>query len=68
MNNPQQLIRLKDLAAMLSVSDRTCQRWAAQGRLPVPTIRTGQVTAWMMSDITRWLEHERQQQLQGVQP
>ena len=54
MDAKPQLIRCRDLAAMLKVSKRSIWRMKTSKKLP-RSIEFGGSTRWLLSDITAWL-------------
>jgi predicted DNA-binding transcriptional regulator AlpA len=49
------LLRIKDVAAMCSVSTQTVRRWAARGILPPPVRIGGKSLFWHKADIVQWI-------------
>ena len=50
-----QLVNVKELAAMLNVSQRHVWRQKSAGKLPKP-VNIGGCVRWLLSDIEAWLE------------
>jgi len=50
-----QLMNVKEVAAMLHVSQRHLWRLKAAGKLPKP-VRVGECVRWLLNDIETWLE------------
>ena len=50
-----QLLNVKEVAAMLHVSQRQIWRLKAAGMLPKP-VKVGECVRWLLSDIEAWLE------------
>lgn len=51
----KELLTVKDVAAMLSVSQRQVWKLHASGRIPAP-VRLGRSVRWAKNGIARWLE------------
>lgn len=49
--NPNQLLRIKDLVALLAVSESTVRRYVKSGILPTPKKLSPRVVVWKYSDI-----------------
>ncbi|WP_424426674.1 helix-turn-helix transcriptional regulator [Poseidonibacter sp.] len=49
--NPNQLLRIKDLVTLLSVSESTVRRYVQSGILPKPRKLSPRVVVWKYSDI-----------------
>lgn len=50
------LLTARDVAARLSISERTVWRWTARGLLPPPVHPHARSTRWRAADIERYLE------------
>lgn len=65
MTSPSKLLRVKDVAAMLSVSESAIYKWVAEGRFPKP-FKLSDANAkrassrWYYEDIEAWLESRRE--------
>lgn len=55
--NPPMALRVKDVAALLSVGVSTVWYWVAQGKFPQP-FRVGRTTLWRQTDIQKWLDDQ----------
>jgi|TARA_B100001057_G_scaffold422213_1_gene443604 prophage regulatory protein len=56
-----QLMRLKDVCSLLSISKATVYRWVDEGKFPEPVVlgqEEGKRSAvrWYMTDVLNWLE------------
>lgn len=49
--NPNQLLRIKDLVTLLSVSESTVRRYVQSGILPKPRKLSPRVVVWKYADI-----------------
>ena len=49
------LITVKDLARMLSVSERSVWRLVSAGRIPIP-IKIGSFVRWHRDEIEHWIQ------------
>jgi predicted DNA-binding transcriptional regulator AlpA len=54
-NNPNQLLRIKDLVLLLSISESTIRRYVKDGILPAPAKLTPRVVVWEQMDITTYI-------------
>jgi predicted DNA-binding transcriptional regulator AlpA len=54
--NPNQLLRIKDLVTLLSVSESTVRRYVQSGILPKPRKLSPRVVVWKYSDISNFIE------------
>lgn len=61
--DPLQLIRIKEVARLLSVNLWTVRRLVAKGDFPKPIRVTPTIPAWRKSDVEAWLKAR-----EGVQP
>jgi len=50
----RRLLRVRDLAELLQVDERTIRRWRDERRLPEPVVIAG-VLRWRAEDIDAWL-------------
>jgi len=55
MSNPNQLIRIKQVVQLLSISESTVRRYVKAGILPSPTKLTAKVTVWKLSQIEDYI-------------
>lgn len=55
--NPPAALRVKDVAAQLSVGVSTIWYWVAQDKFPQP-FRVGRTTLWRQTDIQKWLDDQ----------
>ncbi len=53
---PDQILRVADLAALLSVSRTTVWRWTQSGHLPPPLKIGPHTTGWRSSVVEAWLD------------
>lgn len=58
LNNPNQVIRKKELLALLKISDPTIWRMERAGKFP-KRIQLGGSVAWILGEITAWLEAKK---------
>ncbi len=63
MEQTNQLITVRQLAAMLATSVRTVWRYRSAGRLPKELI-VGSSVRWRMSDIQLWIKLDLPKQLE----
>lgn len=52
---PGRLLKLKELADFLGISERTAWRWLSAGKLPQP-IRIGRAVRWQVRSVEHWIE------------
>lgn len=58
--NPEKLLSLKDVCALISLGERTARRWLTTGALPPPDARlAGKLLRWRASTIQNWVESQR---------
>ncbi|TKJ32305.1 MAG: hypothetical protein CEE38_23395 [Planctomycetes bacterium B3_Pla] len=50
-----QLLKVKEVAAILHVSQRHLWRLKAAGKLPKP-VKVGECVRWLLGDVEAWLE------------
>ncbi len=50
-----QLLRIEQVAELLSVGERTVWRWASAGRIPAPLKLSNKVVRWRQADIDEYL-------------
>lgn len=55
--NPPMALRVRDVAAQLSVGVSTIWYWVSQDRFPKP-FRVGRTTLWRRRDIQKWLDDQ----------
>jgi len=58
----RRLLRVRDLAELLQVDERTVRRWRDERRLPEPVAIAG-ITRWRAEDVEAWLETSDQTSL-----
>jgi predicted DNA-binding transcriptional regulator AlpA len=51
-----QLLRIKDVAALTTLSKSCINLWVAQNRFPQPTALSSTLKVWRSSDINSWLD------------
>jgi predicted DNA-binding transcriptional regulator AlpA len=56
---PSDMLNKVQLAAALSVSTRTIDRWIATGEAPTYVVLPSNRLRWRWSDVMRWLEARR---------
>ncbi len=54
-------------AEALSVRTSTVRRWASEGAMPKPVELNG-TPRWLLSDLERWLEQQRETGVGGSNP
>lgn len=55
--NPEKLLSLKDVCALISLGERTARRWLTTGALPPPDARlAGKLLRWRASTIQEWIQ------------
>ncbi|WP_073033071.1 helix-turn-helix transcriptional regulator [Roseovarius pacificus] len=54
----RELLKDKEVAAMLGVGIATVWRYAKSGQIPAP-IRFGNSTRWRVSEISEWIEAQQ---------
>jgi len=64
--NQEQLMDIKEVAKYLRVKDSTVYTWAQEGRLPA--LRLGRLWRFRRTDLDRWLENRRFQQVDEEMP
>ncbi len=52
--SPYRLIRIEELADLLSLSKRTVSRMMSSGRMPAP-VRLGGSLRWQIDDVEQWI-------------
>lgn len=55
-NNPNQLVRIKQVIELLSVSESTIRRYVKSGILPKPRKLSPRVVVWKYSDIKEYMD------------
>jgi len=58
----RRLLRVRDLAELLQVDERTIRRWRDEHRLPEPVVIAG-VTRWRAEDVDAWVDSSNQASL-----
>jgi len=51
-----QLLRIRDVSKLTTLSKSCIQLWVAQGRFPKPLILSATIKVWRASQITEWLK------------
>jgi prophage regulatory protein len=51
-----QLLRIKDVAALTSISKSTICLWVAQDRFPKPISLSKTLKVWRLKDVRQWTE------------
>jgi predicted DNA-binding transcriptional regulator AlpA len=51
-----QLLRIRDVSKLTTLSKSCIQLWVAQGRFPKPLTISATVKVWRLSQISDWLE------------
>jgi predicted DNA-binding transcriptional regulator AlpA len=59
MTKHNQLVRPKELAAILGVSSQTIWRWRKDNQIPEPIFLGPRMIAWEAKVIEKWLEEKR---------
>jgi predicted DNA-binding transcriptional regulator AlpA len=53
------LMRRRDVAAMLAISESTLKRLVRRGELPPPLVISRGRVGWLKADVVAWLRHRR---------
>jgi|AntAceMinimDraft_13_1070369.scaffolds.fasta_scaffold05961_4 prophage regulatory protein len=64
MTSHSKLLRIKEVAQWLGVSQSAIYKWSAEGRFPAPIKLGGEdrkrvAARWMEEDIQKWIEEKR---------
>jgi predicted DNA-binding transcriptional regulator AlpA len=54
-SDPLQLMRARDVAALLGIHPITVWKWAKAGRMPSPVKLSANVTVWRRQEIEAWI-------------
>ena len=57
MNNPQEILNLKEVAELLGMSERTIYNWAQTKY--IPSFKLGKSWRFNKSEITQWINSNR---------
>lgn len=58
--NPEKLLSLREVCALVSLGERTARRWLTTGALPPPDARlAGKLLRWRASTIQGWIEAQQ---------
>jgi predicted DNA-binding transcriptional regulator AlpA len=55
-NTDCQLLRIRDVSKLTTLSKSCIQLWVAQGRFPKPLTLSATIKVWRASQITEWLK------------
>jgi predicted DNA-binding transcriptional regulator AlpA len=59
MQSDDQLLRIKDVAKLTTLSKSCINLWVAQGRFVPPIILSPTVKVWKLQDVSDWIEHQK---------
>jgi predicted DNA-binding transcriptional regulator AlpA len=54
--DPMRMLRVGEVARLLSCHPMSIWRWAREGTFPRPVRLTSRLTAWRASDVMRWVD------------
>jgi predicted DNA-binding transcriptional regulator AlpA len=54
--DPHQLMRLTEVAALIAVKPRTIKSWVTKGTFPKPMSPTDTLRLWRRADVVAWVE------------
>lgn len=49
------VLRIKDIAALIGISRWTLQRWVDEGNFPAPNIVGGSLKVWRRDTVEKWI-------------
>jgi prophage regulatory protein len=56
LTDPLRVLRVDQVARLLSIHPITVWKWSKQGRLPKPIKLGSMTTVWRATDLAKWLE------------
>ena len=59
MQSDDQLLRIKDVAKLTTLSKSCINLWVAQGRFVPPITLSPTVKVWKLQDVSDWIEHQK---------
>ena len=59
MQSGDQLLRIKDVAKLTTLSKSCINLWVAQGRFVPPITLSPTVKVWKLQDISSWIEAQK---------
>jgi predicted DNA-binding transcriptional regulator AlpA len=59
MQSDDQLLRIKDVAKLTTLSKSCINLWVAQGRFVPPITLSPTVKVWKLQDISSWIEAQK---------
>lgn len=57
--DPNQLMRLAEVAKLIAVKPRTIKSWVAKGTFPKPIAPTDTLRLWRRDDVQTWINEAR---------
>jgi len=58
MNDPDQLLRIKQVKEFTSLATSTINLWVAQDKFPKPIALSATIKVWRRKDLTDWIDKQ----------
>ncbi len=68
MNDPDQLLRIKQVKEFTSLATSTINLWVAQGKFPKPLTLSATIKVWRKKDLVEWIDKQVEAKSEAVKP
>ena len=68
MNDPDQLLRIKQVKEFTSLATSTINLWVAQDKFPKPIALSATIKVWRRKDLTDWIDKQVDAKSESAKP
>jgi prophage regulatory protein len=68
MNDPDQLLRIKQVKEFTSLATSTINLWVTQGKFPKPLTLSVTIKVWRKKDLVEWIDKQVDAKSEAIKP
>ena len=68
MNDPDQLLRIKQVKEFTSLATSTINLWVAHGKFPKPLTLSATIKVWRKKDLVEWIDKQVDAKSEAIKP
>jgi prophage regulatory protein len=68
MNDPDQLLRIKQVKEFTSLATSTINLWVTQGKFPKPLTLSVTIKVWRKKDLVEWIDKQVDAKSEAMKP